>query len=260
MSFPTTILKDSGASIIVDHLSEIEGGIILDVATGDGEFITSIAPILKRYDKFFGVDCCSEEITKAKKNTKNLPVEFKVIDAEKLPFENESFDTVMIANSLHHLKNVNHVLQEMFRVLKIGGNFILQEMFADGNQTEAQKADIISHAFNAEIDRELGIIHNPTFAKGKIIQYFNNIQLREYDMYLASRYIKCQMCEKYTLCDNPKNEEIVKSALKDVDDCLAKIKKLETYDDYKQRAEEIKEYIRENGSAGASFLFFIGQK
>ena len=46
------------------------------------------------------------------------------MNAENLQFEDESFDTVCIPHSLHHLASINKVLAEMKRVLKKYGNFI----------------------------------------------------------------------------------------------------------------------------------------
>ena len=48
----------------------------------------------------------------------------KVVDMEKLPFKNESFDVICSAGSLSYGDN-NRVMNEIYRVLKFGGCVVL---------------------------------------------------------------------------------------------------------------------------------------
>jgi ubiquinone/menaquinone biosynthesis C-methylase UbiE len=50
-------------------------------------------------------------------------VDFQHADAAALPFENDTFDTANIANSIHCLPDVNGALIDILRVLKPGGLF-----------------------------------------------------------------------------------------------------------------------------------------
>jgi len=56
---------------------------------------------------------------------KDSDVTYLNIPAEKLPFLNETIDIVICRNSLDHVKNPPVVIDEIFRVLKIDGYFIL---------------------------------------------------------------------------------------------------------------------------------------
>ena len=47
--------------------------------------------------------------------------------AEQLPFENESFDTLVSTSTLCSIKNIGEALTEMHRVLKPDGSFIFSE-------------------------------------------------------------------------------------------------------------------------------------
>lgn len=49
----------------------------------------------------------------------------KVGDVQDMPFENESFDTVLCVEVLEHVPYPAKALSEMFRVLRPGGNLIL---------------------------------------------------------------------------------------------------------------------------------------
>ncbi len=50
-------------------------------------------------------------------------IDFQHADAAALPFENNSFDTANIANSIHCLPDVDGALKDIFRVIKPGGLF-----------------------------------------------------------------------------------------------------------------------------------------
>jgi ubiquinone/menaquinone biosynthesis C-methylase UbiE len=54
-------------------------------------------------------------------------LEFKVADAERLPFENASFEIVHSKDSLHHMDSPERALQEYRRVLKRGGTALIVE-------------------------------------------------------------------------------------------------------------------------------------
>jgi ubiquinone/menaquinone biosynthesis C-methylase UbiE len=52
---------------------------------------------------------------------------FLVADAERLPFEHETFDLVHSKDSLHHMSSPQHALAEYRRVLKPGGSALIVE-------------------------------------------------------------------------------------------------------------------------------------
>lgn len=116
------------------------------------------------------------------------------MNADILEFKDESFDTVCIANSLHHLQNVDTVLTEMKCVLKINGSFIVQEMYSDGNQTEAQQTDIMQHSWNAQIDTHLGEAHQQTLTQNTIKAMIKKLDLRDLEVFNSRFYVKCLSC------------------------------------------------------------------
>ena len=120
-------LAASGAVKIRSRLSSISGGKVLDVATGSGDFIDTLMKVLKNYDCFVGVDISKKDLESAKKRFRDQPVKLMEMNAESLEFDDNSFDTVCMAYSLHHLERIDKVLTEFRRVLKPGGNLIIQE-------------------------------------------------------------------------------------------------------------------------------------
>jgi SAM-dependent methyltransferase len=53
-----------------------------------------------------------------------LPVDGRVADAERIPYEDETFDLVVGHAVLHHIPDVPAAMREVLRVLKPGGRFV----------------------------------------------------------------------------------------------------------------------------------------
>jgi SAM-dependent methyltransferase len=76
---------------------------------------------------FISVDISEDSINEAKlqiKLSEIKNVEFKQADIYKLPFNDNTFDSVIICFVLEHLHNPNEALKELKRVLKQGGVMI----------------------------------------------------------------------------------------------------------------------------------------
>ncbi|MFW9991192.1 MAG: class I SAM-dependent methyltransferase [Candidatus Odinarchaeota archaeon] len=255
-----TGLAASGAVEIKNRLMSISGGNVLDVGTGSGEFIRTLMKVLKDHESFVGIDCSGKEVESAKKQFETGSVEIMEMNAESLDFENSRFDTVCISHSLHHLADIERVLAEMKRVLKSGGNFIIQESFCDGKQTEAQKTEILQHHWLSDVDSLLGISHHKTLAKQELKDIVDKLGLREVEIFESSWYVKCLFCEDKFECENPKNENIIKVTLKEIDEHLNRISNHPEYEKIREESEKIAERLKKTGSAAASHLFCIGTK
>lgn len=153
---------------IIKKLGLISGGKILDVASGRGEFIGILMQVLKDYEKFIGIDFSDKTVKFSQKHFKDKPVEIIKMNAENMSFADASFDVVGIQNSLHHMLKLDKVLNEMKRVLKPGGYFLICEMHCEEGQTPAQQNHIKIHHWCAEIDTILSIPHKKTFKREQI--------------------------------------------------------------------------------------------
>ena len=256
-------LRTSGAIEIRRRLGGISGGRILDVATGSGDFINTLMKMLKNYGCFVGIDISRKDLESAKKRFEGKPVEFLEMDAEYLKFEDNSFDTVCTGYSLHHFGNIDRVLAEMKRVLKPDGYFLVQEEFSAGEQSEAQKTDILRHHWDSEIDSLLGIVHHKTFPKQKIKDIMISLQLTKLQTYVSTYAVRCLICDKKFDCCEGKGEVTIEQFAKEIDDNLRRLDKqvdLQVLERLRKEGEKLKERMREYGVANASNLFFIGRK
>lgn len=253
-------LEASGALAIAECLSRISGGRVLDVGTGKGNFIETLMKALKSYDSFVGIDLASEDLEKAQEAFQKQPVQFMEMDAEKLDFTDASFDTVCIANSLHHLANAPKVLSEMNRVLKPGGHFLVEEMYRDGKQTDAQHTDILEHHWTAKIDRVQGITHHETMTHNQIVKMLKALHFTTLEVFDSSRRVYCLFCSQRFECEDPKSESIIDSFLKGIDKTLNRLKSSKRLPEIVAEAEKLKLRAKETGVAGASIVFAVGRK
>ena len=256
-------LATSGAVKARNRLGSISGGKILDVATGSGDYIRTMMKALKNYEDIVGIDILKEDLESAKKRFRGQSVELLEMNAESMEFNDDSFDTVCMAYSLHHLDRIEKVLAEMLRVLRPGGNIIIQEEFRDGKQTEAQKTNILQGAWNAEIDSLLGITHKTIFTKQEVQGILDGLQLEEVEILESTHPVECLFCEDKFKCEDPKNEDIINSSIKQIDDDikrLMKISDLKTRKKLLKRGERLKARNRKFGNAHPSVLLVVAKK
>lgn len=164
--------------VLESVLSEIDGGKVLDVATLQGRFAHVMKGSLRSYSEIVGIDINERAIEAARVGAEAENLSFLVMDAETLEFDDEHFDTVSISGSLHHLASVRGVLEEMKRVLRPGGRFIVVEMYrADLTEPEQTASDL--HQWAADVDTALGRLHNHVFTREEILGHLESLGLRE---------------------------------------------------------------------------------
>lgn len=114
---------------------------VLDVGTGTG--VIAAATSMLGLD-VTACDLCENMLKKAEENLKEngLKAKFTIANADKLPFNDNSFDMLVNRNLLWALKNPEKAIKEFSRVLKPGGILF----YIDGNHynylffEEAKKA------------------------------------------------------------------------------------------------------------------------
>lgn len=95
---------------------------ILDVAAGTG---TSSAAIARKGAEVVALDFSAGMVEEGRRRQPGI--EFVVGDAEKLPFDDDSFDAVTISFGLRNVEHPKVALAEMYRVLKPGGRLVVCE-------------------------------------------------------------------------------------------------------------------------------------
>jgi len=109
-------------------------GTLADIGCGPGYLIANMAKAFPRLS-IIGVDIAEEMVQQAADNLASLGlaenVSFRQGDIEELPFEDNSLDFVVSTLSLHHWTKPERALQEVNRVLKHGGQFLIFDLRRD---------------------------------------------------------------------------------------------------------------------------------
>lgn len=111
---------------VLSRLPEKFEGSILEIGCGSGDFSILLA---KRFPeaRITGTDFSGAAIASAtsKLSADSGNVAFQTENAEKLSFEDNSFDLVISCETIEHVFNPQIMVSEMFRVLKPGGRVLL---------------------------------------------------------------------------------------------------------------------------------------
>lgn len=99
----------------------IDGLYVLEIATGPGLLAKNVAYAAS---KMIATDFSEGMIKQAQKGDRPANLSFEVADATNLPFEDNTFDAVIIANALHIIPNPEKALSEIDRVIKPDGILI----------------------------------------------------------------------------------------------------------------------------------------
>ncbi len=105
----------------IDVAAEVEGAQVLEIAAGTG-LVTR--RLVARAEQVVATDQSVEMLDILRARMKEIGahnVETKIADATELPFENASFDAVVMANLIHLLPSPMQALVEAQRVLRPGG-------------------------------------------------------------------------------------------------------------------------------------------
>jgi len=109
-------------------------------------------------------------------------VEFRFGSATELPFPDESFEQILLADVLEHVEDDHRVIAECFRVLKPGGRFILN--LPRPNYARLFNADWIRHIGHVRDGYELADISRLTAGMFRIEKFeFNSRAGEEFDAF-----------------------------------------------------------------------------
>lgn len=102
---------------------------ILDIATGTGDLAIAMAKATDAKITGFDLSAGMLEVGKVKVKDENLQDQIEMIqgDAENMPFEDNSFDVITVSFGVRNFENLEKGLNEIYRVLKPGGKFIILE-------------------------------------------------------------------------------------------------------------------------------------
>ncbi|MEG2006262.1 MAG: class I SAM-dependent methyltransferase [Raoultibacter sp.] len=107
------------------------GDNVLDIAGGTGDVAFSVARA-KHPAHIQITDLVPEMLDVARAHVaegaaEDVPVDFEVVDAQAIPYPDESYDAITMAYGIRNMPNRELALREMYRVLKPGGSLVCLE-------------------------------------------------------------------------------------------------------------------------------------
>lgn len=105
----------------IDFLPEVSGGLLLDIGCSDG-VLSKIAAEKMRASIIVGVDIA--HLNEAKKKGVDV-ISFDLNSGLHLPFREDVFNAVICGGTLEHLLDTDTVIEEVKRILKPDGVFVL---------------------------------------------------------------------------------------------------------------------------------------
>lgn len=116
---------------MMEHLAVQVGAKVLDVGCGTGQDTLDLAQVVGPYGHVVGIDHSETmlEVARTRAAQTQLPVDYVLADATRLPFEDASFDGCQASRVLVHLHDPERAVAEMVRVARPGARIVV----ADGD-------------------------------------------------------------------------------------------------------------------------------
>ena len=138
-SYVTSTVHAQGKSLarLTDLTRPQSDWIVLDVSTGAGHTALAFAPHVKRV---VATDLTPQMLDAARRlavDRSITNIEFRLADAQALPFEDDSFHLVTNRIALHHYPDARQAVEEMARVCKRGGIVALVDNTVPGEREAA---------------------------------------------------------------------------------------------------------------------------
>lgn len=127
------LMRDFYRQVADEVADELSRGKILDVGTGPGYLPIELARLAPNA-VIVGIDISRDMIKIARRNAEGSGVsnvKFMVEDANKMSFEDSSFDLIVSTGSLHHWRKPLRVINELYRVLKDEGQAWIYDLRRD---------------------------------------------------------------------------------------------------------------------------------
>ena len=170
---------------------------VLDVGTGSGVVALRAAKGLGPQGRVVGVDLSQGMLERARASANSLgnAIEFRQMDAERLDFENKSFDSVLSLFAVLHFPSAERAIREMFRVVKPGGRVVIGI---------GKGPSIAQFGLGDALDR---LREYSDLARGKLL-----VAPQALDRFIAQRLPQVSEHETFGPANHPSLEQLIRQA------------------------------------------------
>ncbi len=133
----------------INHAEPQPGETCVDLGSGRGNDVIRLAEEVGENGYVYGIDISEGMIAKAVANLNKFEVaNASVLQAEleKLPLENGSVDLVISNCTINHASDKQKVWNEIYRILKPGGRFVVSDIYAASPIADEYRNDPVAVA------------------------------------------------------------------------------------------------------------------
>lgn len=144
----------------INHSKIAVGETCVDLGSGRGTDALRMAESVGPEGFVYGIDISEGMLKKAGKNAEKLGVKnvsFIKSNLETLPLEDASVDLVISNCTINHADNKQTVWNEIFRILKQGGRFVVSDIYSSEPVPDEYKNDpaAVAECWAGSVTREL---------------------------------------------------------------------------------------------------------
>jgi arsenite methyltransferase len=117
----------------INYAEPQEGEVCVDLGSGRGTDVLRMAESVGETGFVYGIDISDGMLEKARKNAEKFGaanVSFIRCELEKLELPDKTTDLVISNCTLNHASDKQAVWNEIFRILKNGGRFVISDIYA----------------------------------------------------------------------------------------------------------------------------------
>ncbi len=133
----------------INHANPQTGEVCVDLGSGRGNDVIRLAEEVGETGHAYGIDISKGMIVKAKANIEKFEVKNATIlqaELENLPLENDSVNVVISNCTINHAANKQAVWNEIYRILKTGGRFVVSDIYATSPIADEYRNDPVAVA------------------------------------------------------------------------------------------------------------------
>ncbi|MBI9107317.1 MAG: methyltransferase domain-containing protein [Spirochaetales bacterium] len=141
------------------HSKAASGEVCVDLGSGRGTDAMRLAEEVGPEGMIYGLDLSDGMIEKAEKTAARLKIEnvkFLKADLENMPLESGCADLVISNCVINHAENKQNVWNEVYRILKKGGRFVVSDIYSSIPVPEEYKNDpeAVAECWAGSVTRE----------------------------------------------------------------------------------------------------------
>jgi len=160
--------------------------LVLDIGTGNGQ---ALLPLTDYFHRVVGIDLEPNSVRAGRKflSEERKRLKLKIMDGAALRYPADKFDCVSSFFTLHHLRLLNRVLSEAYRVLRPGGMFFAVDHL-DKEGSAQQNNYLYLHKLKIEVDNKLGKDHFNLILPEDIVNRLKEIGFKDIGFELFLEY------------------------------------------------------------------------